>query len=929
MHLRIKDFIRRGKIHAIILILAVLLLLDGILSAVYFFNIPSAVAIRAVPRPLREAAGAIVKFAQDLPYFKYRFLDDKIVNYKLIIKPSDYNKLNANLPSPTGDLTKEFKDDVPAKLLIGKASYKVSVHYRGETSVHWLYPKKSWRIKFIEPRAYNGMHEADLIVPNGRGYIMEAFNNYRAKKIGLKAPFDDFINLEVNGKNNGSYFLIAHWNKETMERMGLDSDTNFYGERSVNEPIFTDLKYWQKYLSNSKYQKNDYSDLEYLISLVARADQKEFEAKIFTIIDKDNFFRWWMHQILSGSNHQDWAHNIRLYFDKTLGKFIFIPWDVGGTRLNGGIFSEYNPLINRIAKNNAWRAEIIQLLWDYVKDENNLKNDLEYYDGLNKKIAISIYKDRLKEFNNSYAEKEISEYRAIIENNFKYIKNTIEKPGVSAGIYSNFSPSIPLMIELEVNAQTPVTLQKIKIGNLFNLRVYLDSNKDKGFDSQDKYLGNLDSKGVFAADKAMSSDLDVAAQLQGSYENIKVIPGIYNLFFVGEYEKPFAPGKIVFDIKNNITGGSVQTNDNYFDQEMHQNRKKMNLSAEEFARANPIFITAGENKLMLYSAKIFEDIIIPPGLQIIVAPGSDIFLAEGASIISYSPFFAEGTENKKISFRPLAPGKPWGALAIISAEKSIFKHTVFSGGKDEYSVGLFASGMLSLYGTDAEIKNSEFSLAAGDDALNIKNARADVSGSYFYKNSADAIDFDFVEGGVFDSKFIENGNDGVDLSGSRALIKNNLIKQSGDKCVSVGEQSRSVIFNNRLIACGTGIAVKDLSEAEIVNNVLYNNNIGVALFQKKDFFGGGEAKVANSIIWGGQKRIEIDSLSKVKISHSDIEGGWEGSGNRDIAPKFLDIKNDNYKISAEQTELNYGDKEAAKDFYDMASIINMPVGLAE
>ncbi|MBU2529567.1 MAG: CotH kinase family protein [Elusimicrobia bacterium] len=863
--IRISKLTRRFKRFFIVFCIVFLFFSSAVLAAVYFFNIPSAVAIRAIPEPIRKSGDSFIKFVQDLKYFGYRFGSDRIGGYKLVIKPSDYSKLNNSLPAPTGSsvLTKEYKEYVPAKMTIGKTTYKVEVGYRGETSTHWLWPKKSWRIKFIEPHAYNGMHTMDLIVPHDRGYSMEMFNNYRAKKLGLKVPYSDFVNLEVNGKNNGVYFLVSHWDKETIERMELGSDTNFYGERSINEPIFEDIKYWQKYLSNSEYSEDDYSDLEYLISLVRDSSQEEFEKKIFSIIDKNNFFNWWVHQVLSGSNHQDWAHNTRLYFDKSLGKFIFLPWDLEGALLNEGLFAKYNPLISRIIKNNEWRAEMMQTLWRYVKDEKNLKDDLAYIDDLNERIKISFYKDRLKEFNNSYVDSQMALYRNIIEKNFYYIKDTIKNPDVRARVYENYSPSIPLMIDIEVKTPASVILKQIKIENLSDMRVYLDVNNNI-LDAQDSYIGYLDKTGTLDAGQMMFSEVDAKAELRGNYDTIEITPKHYNLFFVGNYKNISAQEKIILNIENGVTKDTVRINYDYFDQQIHRNRDKMNLGIDEFVRQNSFFVKTGKNEITLNSAFIYKDIIIPPGLKVIIAPGSNIFLAKDASIISYSSILAEGSAVGKINFKPLIPGEPWGSLAVISAPKSIFKYVYFTGGKDESNMGLFASGMLSLYGTDAEITNSEFSLACGDDALNIKNAKAEVNNSLFYKNSFDAIDFDFVKKGkVEGNQFIENGNDGIDISGSYVDIKNNIIKKSGDKCISVGEKSYPLISGNTLDGCEMGIGTKDLSEPIIIDNIIINNKVGISAYLKKEIFGGAFPKVGNNTFTNNEKDTEIDELSKI------------------------------------------------------------------
>ena len=196
--------------------------------------------------------------------------------------------------------------------------------------------------------------------------------------------------------------------------------------------------------------------------------------------------------------------------------------------------------------------------------------------------------------------------------------------------------------------------------------------------------------------------------------------------------------------------------------------------------------------------------------------------------------------------------------------------------------------MVSIYHSDVRIENSFFSRAFADDSINVKNAVSEIVSSDFRNNSADAIDYDFIkEGMVADSRFFNNGNDSIDLSGSTVLISGNFIEKSGDKCVSIGEKSlKPIIYNNVLNGCDIGVAIKDLSEALIVNNVIINNRSALEANQKKPVFGGGFAKVYNSIIWNNQNDIVTDPLSKIEIFNSNVKKQSTENKNFDHDPAF-------------------------------------------
>jgi len=77
---------------------------------------------------------------------------------------------------------------------------------------------------------------------------------------------------------------------------------------------------------------------------------------------------------------------------------------------------------------------------------------------------------------------------------------------------------------------------------------------------------------------------------------------------------------------------------------------------------------------------------------------------------------------------------------------------------------------------------------------------------------------------------------------------NNKVAESGDKAISVGEESQDVIFNNLLVGNNTGMAIKDSSTPMIVNNTIIENRIGIAIYRKKAAHAGGQAKIFNSLL---------------------------------------------------------------------------------
>ncbi len=58
-------------------------------------------------------------------------------------------------------------------------------------------------------------------------------------------------------------------------------------------------------------------------------------------------------------------------------------------------------------------------------------------------------------------------------------------------------------------------------------------------------------------------------------------------------------------------------------------------------------------------------------------------------------------------------------------------------------------------------------------------------------------------------------------------------------------------------------------------------------------------KITSSILWGGDKQIYNGNNSKITVTCSDIQGGWEGQGNIDKDPLFADPNNGDFHLKSQ------------------------------
>ena len=120
--------------------------------------------------------------------------------------------------------------------------------------------------------------------------------------------------------------------------------------------------------------------------------------------------------------------------------------------------------------------------------------------------------------------------------------------------------------------------------------------------------------------------------------------------------------------------------------------------------------------------------------------------------------------------------------------KSIINYADFSNTSFFSQKNYYLTGGINFYNTDLEIFNSNFLSSDAEDMINVINSKFFIDGCNFIDARSDAIDLDFSNGTISNSKFNNINGDAVDTSGSTVQIKNLEIDNVGDKAISAGEK---------------------------------------------------------------------------------------------------------------------------------------------
>jgi len=883
-----------------------------------------------------------VRKISDILYLPYCFKKSELPIYELYIKPENIKKMNESLPLPFTEEIYTDKTYVPAKFWANGREYNVDIRYRGDNSIHWDADKKSYLIKFNKDDLFNGFGRLSFIIPDDRKFIIEPLNNYRAQKLGLLHPSYEFATLKINNRNNGLYFVVENWGQEMLAKWEAPDSINFYGgddpivwfDQLTDFNFWKQLRTWTKKTEDSILSYNHFSEPDILLNLLNNTNDKTFNESVFDLIDKDNFFNWLVLQNLANSNYSPGSDE-RLFFNNSLGKFFWVPWDIDNFPFNGDIDRTSHDLITRILSNPKYMHERNKLLWQYISDKDNLDDDLDFYDQTYKKIKAALYQDRMKIYTNTWADNLIRQKRELVVENFKGLREILKKNRALAEIrvglsqnYNNFNKQNVLAVfDIKVDNFSELLLKNLTLPinntakTLDNYLLYYDKNFNGILDSEDEVLTKISPSPDNDKEFTSQSDINVLLFTKRGVESVslfepyKLTLTSHRFFLVSKNNQDntlnWQLNDVEFVIENAVTKKKLKDKDitkRIVNEDVFANFFDISKNVDDFLDKHPFFtVNKSKKELILKAGSYYinQTIIIPKDYSLRISAGTTLSFASKISLISYSPVLAQGTKDRPIKIMGQDKNKPWGVFAVLGPhqKENIFEYCLFEYGGEAYVNGVFYSGQLAIHYMDAIIKNCRFQFANGDDGLNVKNGKVEIRNNIFNKNKFDGVDLDWVTGVVVNNYFINNGQetdgDALDLSGSKDLIIfNNKFKNSADKCLSVGEDSKetTIIFNNLFSGCDIGIAVKDNSRVKIINNVIVNNKTGISVYEKKPVFGGAWPVVINTVIWNNDKSINLDEKSNITTSYSNIQNGYAGENNFNQKPIFQNSEQDNFLL---------------------------------
>ena len=865
--------------------------------------------------------------------------------YDLRIKPAEYKKIIALIDKAKarGELTDDLKQWSEATFICGDQCLDVKIRVRGDLADHWAGPRKSWRVRCKKDNCFEGQREFNLIIIEDDKAVQSRFHNEVFRKLGLVTFRDGYAVLRINGTLQGLYYATEHVDKPLLAYNRRPETSVF-----VNEHYGPTASGWKEQITENDFHAR--RALNQLLLYENNPTPENLSASL-AVTDIDDYLRFIAGTTLFCSSHSRFlSQNHKVYYDTSRGLFYRIPWDLATGRIPTVYRYEledptacfdvfwWAPMSNtRLAMitEPEYRLKRNRILWSLVQNDDLIRLFDKTYDRVKRALRNDVM-TAVSEVDR------VSEYRSLVSRNISVIRRSLIKS--KANLQVNYLENQTISLDIVVNNSSGIAISGFGLTQAepgITYTVIRDDNGNGLHDEGEEILAqavtdaNGDAGIILDSENEILQPDSIVAENQPIYPLPGTIPGTRKVrpacTVVYPKRKTFSYLLIPSRMKgensgespqvrmvasNAVTGAPVNENDlavavMSFSEDYNPVRRKQ--SCKKFLDKNPQFTThpTDSGVIVLKSGKHrFHGItVIPEKTALEIEPGTTILLDEGASLVSYGPVVAEGTEDVPITVKSSGE-KPWGTFAVVRpGKKTVFNHVYFSGGNGAWVDGVLFTGSLAIHDGDAALVNCRFEKCGSEDAVNIKNGKAHIAKNVFLTNASDAIDLDFVTGDVLDNSFYSSGGDSIDVSGATLNISSNYVENSGDKGISIGEASDVEISDNLLIDNVIGVAVKDKSKARIDHCTLVGNDTSVAVYRKKPMFGGADVEILNSILVESDKYVVTDGFSTARLSRCIIPSEVEGI-DCSTAPGNLAVtlRNNSY-VYSNKLARGYGERD--------------------
>ncbi len=732
-----------------------------------------------------------------------------------------FNRENSIIAGTTRGVENEW---IKATVHNSEKLHNAKIRLKGAIADQHLADEKwSFRLKLKKDETIFGMREFSVMDPTRRNFLGQWFIRKAYEKEGLITRKYNFIKLILNGEDKGIYVIDERYDKIMLER-------NHRKEGPVMKvdtiPLFADkvhlIDYDNYYLSMDltafdldNILKDDLSREQFFSAKNLMEKFRLGQIRTSEVFDIKLLAKWTAISDVMGAWHGFSFNNMRFYYNPITSKFEPVPDDDFNEKSLNYVADFRLFRLNDLYNNSIFLRNIFS---DHTFVEEYMKQLV--------RISDDTYLDNLfLEFNN-----EIIELSNILAKDYPLYNFLLES---KSNIYSNAS----------------------RLRDKFNYH--------KGIQA---HIKNLDKKGIIELSIANNHSIPMEVLFISDKDSkiynplIKQEPIIINN---RKYMEPVVHSSHLFEFATNnnfliedlsklkityrIVGTKKLFSTEIFPYKSFDSKeKKLDFIRKDFNVSNFSFLDLdkinNEIKFKKGDWKISEDIIVPPNHKLIIPEGVNLDLINSAMILSYSPLSIVGSKENYIKI--FSSDNSGQGITLINAKKaSLIKYVKFKNLSNPIKSGFELSGSINFYKSPVHMHETHFNTNAnGDDYINIIRSNFSINDSSILNSYSDAIDIDFSNGNIKNSKFLNcgfdnNNGDCIDLSGSIVSLDKIYINKASDKGISIGEKSFVDINDTLITGSNIGIANKDFSETVVSDLTINSTNIGVYVFKKKPEFG--------------------------------------------------------------------------------------------
>ncbi len=753
-------------------------------------------------------------------------------------------------------------DWVEATLLEGPRLHEVKLRKRGDTSVHWLTPKKSFTLKTGRGDLVRGHRRLSF---SAKTPVEQVVVGQLARDWGLLAPETFLAPVFVNDRFYGVFRASELVDESLLRRAGrmpgdvFRGDTAERGEnyRGLARNLWHSPALWERVARNDRPTRPAVSGLERLLGNLVRTDLSALDEREH-LVDRGELARLLAFLLVVGDPyHMTNLHNQFWYEDPSSGRLHPIVWDIRLLALDAAPPHPLNSGFLSLLRDPRLFDEVMTELARRHADGSLLGGSEERLAAIEQGLEGPLRFEALR--------------RGVIP-------DLTDPSQVGARLQAN-AATVADWID---DAQVSVAAGDADAAGWRILDVTVAGHAAVewvGFEAADgpvAWVADADRNG-----RRDPSDPRGVASPGSETARLRLVPAVsaadWRLAPAPQHYRFFVRGEAAPRFVNALTGapvaaGRTPPGTSLATAPGHHLWALPGHSPGAVAPPAPVTRLAGALELR-------ESLRIPEGGRLEIAPGSVLRLGADVSILSRGRVVAQGTPEAPIRIEALDPKRPWGAFALLGegASGSRFRHVEFRWGGGAELDSVEFKGMVDVHHAhDVVFDACRFrDNLRSDDALNAVHAQVDVRHSEFLNANADAIDFDYSRGEIRGNRFVAAGNDAIDLMTSSPRIVDNEIEGSGDKGVSIGEASAPWIEGNAIRGCVIGFEVKDRSAPWLVANRLEGNGVDL-LQQVKNwrYGGGGRAKWIGPGLAPAGLEVAPDASSRLTLEEGAAAPAW-------------------------------------------------------